>query len=104
MSHMFLLGADGGVVVEWHENADNTATLRHYEDAQPILDNVQRLRGLQNQSAQGRHVASVPATIAFGWQKEWRTRYKDTWSWKTFLTMKLNSRDYSGFRTWEGRV
>ncbi len=106
MSKGYLLGVDGGVASQWYEHADGTATLRHVEDAEPVMEyaKMARAQGAGQGNAHGKYVASVPATMAFKWRKDWETRYRDKWEWKTFVAMKLNSRELRDFRIWEGRV
>jgi len=74
---------------------------------QAILDNNARFRAQgrhPNRQAHGRLAASIPITVYQGWRKEWERGHKDKWTWKTFLTMKLNSRDYSFLKTNEMRL
>jgi hypothetical protein len=74
---------------------------------QNILDVNSRFRaeGRQpNRNAHGRLAASIPLPIYTEWRKSWMTKYKDDWSWKTYLTMKINSRDYSHLKTNEMNV
>lgn len=76
-------------------------------DIKSILDNNARMRALgrnPNSQAVGRHVASVPITVYCEWLKEWKTKYRQDWSWQTYMTMKLNSRDYSALKTNEMRL
>ena len=74
---------------------------------QAIIDRNQRLRALgktPNRAAHGRIAASIPITVYQTWRKEWQTTHRDTWTWKTYLSMKLNSRDYSYLKTREGTI
>ena len=64
-----------------------------------ILDECARIRALrQNTKGAFRLAAKVPLNTHAGWKKEWREKYKDVWTWQTFLAMKLNSRDYENLR------
>lgn len=58
----------------------------------------------QNTQAHGRLAASVDPVIYYQWKKEWRERHKDSFTWKTYLVMKLNSRDYEFFRTQDSKI
>lgn len=72
-----------------------------------ILDNNQRMRSLgrdPNPTARGRMVASVPVTIHYEWQKEWKRYHSDKWTWKTFVAMKLNDSNWAKLRTNEMKV
>lgn len=61
-----------------------------------ILDECSRLRGLhQNSRSAFRFAGKVPLNTHAMWKKEWREKYSDTWTWPTFLGMKMNSRDNS---------
>jgi hypothetical protein len=67
---------------------------------QKLLDENHRLRqdGF-NKKAHGRIAARVPMVMLYEWQKEWRQTYRKDWTWKTYLAMKINSRDYAHLRT-----
>jgi hypothetical protein len=74
---------------------------------QAILDTNAAFRAQgrkPNPNAIGRHVASVPTTLYYEWLKEWRTKHRDKWTLQTFMTMKLNNRDYSYLKTNEMRL
>ena len=67
---------------------------------QVILDDCAAMRSLhQNSRSNFRLAAKVPINTHAGWKKEWREKYSDTWTWPTFLAMKLNSRENSHLRT-----
>lgn len=73
---------------------------------QRILDVNQRHRidRDHNPHAHGRLAASIDPVVYQNWRREWRQNHKDRWTWKTYLIMKLNSRDYSHFRTQESKI
>lgn len=101
-------------------NWNGTQTIIHVDDNeliatdvqtgranQAIVDRNKELRSLgrhPNRASHGRLAASIPITVYQGWRKEWETRHKDKWEWKTYLTMKLNSRDYSFLKTNEMKL
>ena len=71
---------------------------------QNILDANAAHRSLgrnPNKHARGRLAASIPITLYTEWKKDWRNNHSDKWSWETFLTVKLNNRDYSHLKTTE---
>ena len=64
-----------------------------------ILDECAKLRALrQRKTGAFQLAAKVPINTHAQWKKEWREKYKDTWTWQTFLAMKLNSREYENLR------
>ena len=64
-----------------------------------ILDDCARMRSLaQNNNSAFKLAARIPINTHAGWKKEWREKYSDTWTWQTYLAMKLNSRDYENLR------
>ena len=72
------------------------------KSVQSILDTNAEKRALgrkPNSSAHGRLAASIPIPLYHEWKKQWRETYRQDWTWKTFLTMKINSRDYSYLKT-----
>jgi hypothetical protein len=67
-----------------------------------VIDRCRRLERL-GQSREARKadvkvVASVAVGLYTTWYKEWKQKYHDKWTWKTFVAMKLNSNDYSKLR------
>lgn len=65
-----------------------------------ILDSCAQLRSLhQNSKSHFKHAGRVPIGLHAIWKKEWREKYRETWTWQTFLAMKLNSREYEHLRT-----
>ncbi len=64
-----------------------------------ILDECAKLRSLHQSKKGGFQLAAkVPINTHTAWKKEWREKYRDTWTWPTFLAMKLNSREFQDFR------
>ena len=64
-----------------------------------IVDNVQALGDLtQNVQSNLRHAARIPINLYMGWRKEWMQKARDTYDWKTYLAMKLNSTDFKRLR------
>ena len=65
-----------------------------------ILDDCARMRDLhQNKGSAFKLAARVPIGLHAIWKKEWRTKYRDTWTWPTFIAMKLNSSDFKNLRS-----
>jgi hypothetical protein len=74
---------------------------------QSILDSNAEKRALgkrPNPKAHGKLAASIPLPIYHEWKKEWRTTYRQDWTWKTYLTMKINNRDFSFLKTNEMKL
>lgn len=64
-----------------------------------ILDDCARLRSMtQNRGRAFRLAAKVPIQQHTRWKQEWRRTASDTYTWPTFLAMKLNSSDYKNLR------
>jgi hypothetical protein len=64
-----------------------------------ILDECSKLRSLHQRKSGGFQLAAkVPILTHTMWKQEWRTKYRDTWTWPTFLSMKLNNRDNQNLR------
>ena len=98
MGKRILLDVSPTGVQHFAEVDEDGFTYQEYQsDAveQDILDECQKLRGLaQNQQSNFRLAAKVPLVTHQLWKKEWREHYSDTWTWQTFLAMKLNNRDH----------
>lgn len=100
----FLIDDDGITRSRLHVQGDELVT-EEVQDAGPIADTAKALRsGEFNRNAVMRPVASIPITMYREWQKEWRGKYAQSWTWQTYLAMKLNSRDYSQLRTSDLRL
>lgn len=64
-----------------------------------ILDECAKLRTLrQNKGGAFQLAAKVPINTHTMWKREWREKHSDTWTWQTFLAMKLNSRENENLR------
>lgn len=64
-----------------------------------VIDDVKARGDLAQNARSGmRHAASIPINTYMGWRKEWAQTASDTYTWKTFLAMKLNSSDYKFLR------
>lgn len=72
---------------------------------QKILDvnNRHRIDGVRENGLL-RPAASIDPVIYMGWKRDWRENHRDKWTWKTYLVMKLNSRDFSYFRTQDSKI
>jgi hypothetical protein len=99
------LGANGnGTHTVIHVDDDELITrdIMPAKNVQSILDaNAEfRARGRKpNPAAHGRLAASIPSPVYATWRKDWAEKYRDDWTWKTYLVMKLNTRDYSYLKT-----
>ena len=73
---------------------------------QAILDSNAELRNhaVINKQARGRLVARIPDTMHREWKKEWKNKYAQDWTWKTYLSMKLNSRENSYLKLINGKI
>ena len=105
MGQKFLLDvAPTGVQhrIEIDHDGDTLTTIEHTPTRieSEILDDCARLRGLaQRKGTAFQHAAQIPINTYNAWRKEWRENYADTYTWATFETMKLNSRDNANLRT-----
>lgn len=73
---------------------------------QRILDVNKRHRNDRDQNpiAQGRLVASVDPVIRHNWRREWEKYHSDKFTWKTYLAIQLNSREFEYFRTQDSTI
>ncbi len=72
----------------------------HGRQVQAILDQNQRDRSQGHKGKTlGRHAARVPMPMLTAWYQDWEKNHSDKWEWMTFLTSKINSRDFSQLRT-----
>ncbi len=87
-------------------NNDGTeAVVETVQDVEPILRENAELRTMApNPKAHMRMVARVPEVVHNRWMKEWREGYSDRMPFKQFAAIKLNSRDYSKFRTSDTKI
>lgn len=98
------LGFDGISESQIWISGDEIHTIQTM-DAQPILDQNQRVRNAgAGPKRSMHHVATIDLVTHHNWKKEWRQKYADKWEWKTYLAMKLRDRDYSKFRTSDMKI
>ncbi len=80
---------------------------------QVILDSCKEMRTAHDnmppsmwgaEDGHGYIAARVPITIWTNWRKEWQEKYRDYFTWQTFEVMKLNSREFAGFRCIPGKI
>lgn len=71
-----------------------------------VLQDAAQIRNdlSSNKKASFRHAATVPVQIYQAWRREWREKWADTYTWKTFFVMKLNSVDWKNLRTLAGKL
>jgi len=100
----FSLGHNGVTETLVHFEGDQMIT-EEVQDVELILTANQRLRSIQQSKRNAmRLAASVPLVDYTRWKREWKQYHANTWTWQTYLVMKLNSRDYSQFRTEDMRI
>ena len=83
-----------------------TMDIKPAKQVQAILDVNAELRNhaVINKQARGRLVARIPDTMHREWKKEWQTKYRQDWTWRTYLSMKLNSRENSYLKLINGKI
>jgi len=83
-----------------------TMDVKPAKQVQAILDVNAELRNhaVVNKQARGRLVARIPDTMHREWKKEWQTKYRQDWTWRTYLSMKLNSRENSYLKLINGKI
>ena len=100
-----ILFSDNGYAKTHLEFHRGELIISRSQDVAPILDENQRIRSIQQSSKQDMRLAArVPMVDYQRWRREWRENHADKWEWQTYLTMKLNSSDYSKFRTEDMRI
>ncbi len=100
-----LLISDDGITRTEVNISNGEAIVKTTQDVTNILDtNAFWRNNARQNSKEIRLAASIPTNEYYKWQKEWRETMADKWTWRTFLAMRLNSRDYSKFRTEDMRI
>lgn len=105
MAHNLTIDPLSGVRTDFIDHADNEFKIVSSMDAQPVLDNVKRLKDHQ-QSTVGhgfRLAGSVPMTIVHQWAIESNTRPFSK-EWHEYAKKKLNSNEFRNLRVWEGQL
>lgn len=75
----------------------------HY--VEQILDkNAELRRDGVNKKAIGRHAAEIPIVEFMKWRQEWLEKASKSFTWDEFRNRKLNSYEYSYFRTGVNRL
>ncbi len=101
------LGVNDAGVSEKIVESHGQLVLARKMNVQPLLDRNRKLQnenGGFNPKASGRIVATVDAVTQHKWRKEYNSGACKYMKWMDFKKMKLNSRDYSKFRVWEGQL
>ena len=96
-------------------NWNGTQTIVSADDNELVMADIQTARANQaildgnkefraqgrhpNRAAHGRLAARIPITLYQTWKKDWKMNHSDKWTWKTFLSQKINNRDYSHLKT-----
>lgn len=90
---------------------DDSFVIETVQDVQPILDFNHERQCLEvNKKSAFRHAASIPVTTLTEWMKQFKARYGVAYYQaepevrEKFLKRKLNDRDNSRLRTWQGRL
>jgi hypothetical protein len=83
--------------------ADRAVTVYSTDDVEPILEHNKTLRGLDQKSDWGRHVASIPNIIMVQWlNQEWQrgsdVRYLSK-EWDELVAKKLRDPEWAYLRT-----
>lgn len=100
----FSLGHNGVTETVVHFEGDQMIT-EEVQDVAPVLEANRRILQLeQSRHSPMRLAASIPIIVYEQWKREFREKYSDVWTWKTYLAMKLNSRDSSKLRTTDMRI
>ena len=102
MSKRVSLGYSGPIETRLHFDGDVMVSedIMHGRQVQAILDQNQRDRSMGHRGhTAGRHAARIPMPMLADWYQDWERNHSDKWEWMTFLTSKINSRDYSKLRT-----
>ena len=78
------------------------------EENQEILDSNEEIRQLNRthepKVKTGRHAARIPTTLYHAWQEHWKEHWADTYTWMTWLMIKLNDRSFSQLRTQDAKI
>ena len=113
MLHKSLMDVNEGGVQNWVYYDDEDSSL-HCMDVQPgyvnqeILEENKRWRERDDERYQSewapatenlRKVASIPITMWTNWRREWDRQHRDTFTWDTFLLMRLHRPEYAELLT-----
>ncbi len=91
--------------VEVDENGFGYFEHQTTADEQIILDDCARLRGLaQRKGSAFQFAGKIPLVTHALWKKEWREKHRETFTWPTFLAMKMNNRDYGKLKVLDGKL
>lgn len=63
-----------------------------------VVDNCKLLSSLTQRKGQMQWAGQIPINLYQKWRKEWRQKHSDSWTWKTFLVMRMNSSEYKDLR------
>ena len=101
------LGTDPytGLTQEYHSNTDGTFTIKTYQDVSSYLNQNAEARGNANEGWKGEmhEVASIPPLVWHTWWKEFGGDPMAQHNRKRLIA-KLNSNEFKGLRTKEGRI
>ena len=97
--------AHTGLTQVYSGNGDGTFTIQTVQDVEPFLGENLELRNSASTGWKGElhEVASIPPIV---WHMWWKELGDDPGARrnKVWLAAKLNSREFSGLRTKEGRI
>ena len=107
---------EGGIQNVVSVNDDGELVTRDIQSGaviQVILDECAEMRKFNsnlppsmfgNPDSHGYLAAKIPTVIWANWRKEWQEKYRNYFTWQTFEVMKLNSREFEGFRCIPGKI
>jgi hypothetical protein len=86
--------------VEINHDGDEITLIEHTPTLveKVILDENQRMRSLHQRKSNFQLAAKVPVNTWQAWKKEWRTKYRDIYTWPQFEVIQLNNRDNCNLR------
>lgn len=104
------LDNDGNIKADWHDEPDNTITIQHTQDVQPILEqNKREYNAYGDKRTMGKHgmmtkVASIPNIVLMMLAK----KYPEFWTNKEVRSKAikelLNDPEYKYLRTTPTRI
>jgi hypothetical protein len=97
--------AHSGMSQVFHSDGNGGFAVQTVQNVAPIIAENKQIKQIQSESWKGdmHHVARIPQALADAWWRELGDNpfHKRNRKW---LIAKLNSRDFSGLRTKDGRL
>ena len=92
------IGSNGEIVArDYQSAATNQIILDECAELRKLTANMPPGSTPSGESA-GYIAAKIPITLWQNWRREWQEKYRNYFTWQTFEIMKLNSREYRGFK------